>query len=36
MLVAVAVPSVGVTKVGEVEKTKFVVAVPVVPVTALR
>jgi len=34
--VAVAAPRVGVTSVGEVENTRFVVAVPVVPVAALR
>ncbi len=34
--VAVATPKVGVTKVGLVEKTKFVEVVPVVPVAAFR
>ena len=36
MLVAVAAPRTGVTRVGEVEKTKLVEVVPVVPVAALR
>jgi hypothetical protein len=35
-VVAVAAPKVGVTRVGEVEYTRFVEAVPVVPVAALR
>ena len=36
MVVAEATPKVGVTKVGEVEKTRLVEVVPVVPVAALR
>jgi hypothetical protein len=36
MLVALATPSVGVTSVGEPEKTRFVFVVPVVPVTAFK